>query len=365
MSHATVASLTKSISLYFSDGRSDKEYHVQLEEKEPGYVVNFQYGRRGSTLQAGTKTACPVSYAQAVKIYDKLVSEKTAKGYSPGEEGIAYQQTDFADRATGIVPQLLNPVEESDLEFYMENDDFVLQQKYDGERRLLKHMCTSIVGINRRGLKVALPESLTLIPQFTEGFVMDGEQVGENYFVFDLLELGNEDLTPLEYWDRYARLKRLVEKIALPNILLVTSFEGYNEKVAALNRYKTSGVEGIVFKSLSAPYSPGRPASGGRQLKFKFTSSASVFVRGINPGKRSVSIAVYEGNRIIDIGNVAIPANHDVPCEGEVVEIRYLYAYPQGALYQPFYLGKRNDLEKRECTIGQLKFKNFSNDSEE
>lgn len=42
---ATVASLQETISLYFRDSRSDKEYHVQIETDGNGYVVNFQYGR--------------------------------------------------------------------------------------------------------------------------------------------------------------------------------------------------------------------------------------------------------------------------------------------------------------------------------
>jgi len=41
-----------------------------------------------------------------------------------------------------------------------------------------------------------------------------------------------------------------------------------------------------------------------------------------------------------------------------VVEIRYLYAYRDSlALYQPVYLGPRDDVEVGECVVSQLKFK--------
>lgn len=33
----------KQISLYYKDGSSDKVYHAQIEEKDGGYLVNFQY----------------------------------------------------------------------------------------------------------------------------------------------------------------------------------------------------------------------------------------------------------------------------------------------------------------------------------
>jgi len=55
----------QSISLYYREGGSDKVYHVQLREVGGGYVVNFQYGRRRSTLQTGNKTSTPVTRTEA------------------------------------------------------------------------------------------------------------------------------------------------------------------------------------------------------------------------------------------------------------------------------------------------------------
>ena len=59
----------------------------------------------------------------------------------------------------------------------------------------------------------------------------------------------------------------------------------------------------------------------------------------------------------LSVGNVTIPANHEIPEEGDVVEIRYLYAHRGGSIYQPVYLGKRGDIDICECTTAQLKFK--------
>jgi bifunctional non-homologous end joining protein LigD len=75
----------KSVSLFFQEGTSDKEYHIQLEETKGGHVVNFQYGRRGGNLKSDTKTLVPVSIGAAEQIYAKLLNEKLRKGYSEGE----------------------------------------------------------------------------------------------------------------------------------------------------------------------------------------------------------------------------------------------------------------------------------------
>ena len=55
-------------SLYFSEGRSDKEYHAELVEVDGGHVVNFRYGRRGAALNSGTKTAVSVDFDEAKAI---------------------------------------------------------------------------------------------------------------------------------------------------------------------------------------------------------------------------------------------------------------------------------------------------------
>jgi predicted DNA-binding WGR domain protein len=71
----------KSIHLAYQEGSSDKEYLVQIVNANGGFEVHFQYGRRGKTLQKGTKTSGAVSFSEARSIYDNLVDEKLAKGY--------------------------------------------------------------------------------------------------------------------------------------------------------------------------------------------------------------------------------------------------------------------------------------------
>jgi bifunctional non-homologous end joining protein LigD len=93
--------------------------------------------------------------------------------------------------------------------------------------------------------------------------------------------------------------------------------------------------EGVVFKRLDAPYTPGRPNSGGNQLKHKFYATCSAVVAKIND-KRSVELRLLNGKVWIPCGNVTIPPNSNVPAVGTVVELRYLYAFRESnALYQP------------------------------
>jgi bifunctional non-homologous end joining protein LigD len=46
---------TERITLYYREGSSDKVYQVSIESQGEGFVVNFAYGRRGSTMNTRTK----------------------------------------------------------------------------------------------------------------------------------------------------------------------------------------------------------------------------------------------------------------------------------------------------------------------
>ena len=69
-----------SANLEYREGSSDKVYTAEIVPVAAGFVVNFAYGRRGNTMTTGTKTAQPVDYAKAKKIFDALIDSK--KGLS-------------------------------------------------------------------------------------------------------------------------------------------------------------------------------------------------------------------------------------------------------------------------------------------
>jgi len=106
--------------------------------------------------------------------------------------------------------------------------------------------------------------------------------------------------------------------------------------------------EGVVFKKLDAKFTEGRPSSGGNMLKLKFWSSCSCIVVRQHKSKRSVEVALGD----VNMGSITIPPNYDVPEPGDIVEVKYLYVVAEGgSLYQPIYLGKRDDVDASECTI--------------
>jgi len=118
--------------LHYQDQRSDKVYRIAIEPRDGGYVVNFAYGRSGSTLNTGTKTSCPVYYDAARMIYDKVVREKLAKGYILAADSQTY--VTGSRKVTDIRPQLLNAVDDPGP--LLKDNGFYIQRKHDGKRLL-------------------------------------------------------------------------------------------------------------------------------------------------------------------------------------------------------------------------------------
>ncbi len=353
-------SIRESITLYFCEAPSDKVYMAQINETPSGCTVTFAYGRRGSTMKDGSKTPVPVPYEKAKKIFDKLVGEKENKGYTPGKDGTPFSGSSTKERS-GICCQLLNAVAEAEAMRLCLDPAYVAQEKIDGERRLLDRRNDVIRGVNRNGLYVVVTDPVQEAAlRFAAGkFVIDGELVGDVLYAFDVLEnQASGDLLHLPYRDRLELLQDMFEVGQGGNtIVLVPTAYTAADKLALIERVKANGGEGVVFKNLNADYSAGRPSSGGNALKFKFCETCSAVVGEISKSKRSVGLSVYDGESIVPIGNVTIPPNQAIPGVGDVVEIRYLYAFRGGKLFQPVYLGKRNDIDVSECTIAQLKFK--------
>lgn len=356
--------------LYFKDGTSDKVYMAEVVPADGGFAVNFAYGRRGSTMATGTKTQTPVTEPEAQKIFNRLIAEKTAKGYTEGEEGTPYIGAQGDDRVTGVVPQLLNFIDLERMQDLLYDPHYCAQQKWDGRRIMIRKMSRadggySTVAINRKGLEVGCPAPvLSYVARIPGSFILDGEMVGDCYHVFDCFMIdasGRIDaISSGFYFDRLERLDQLVPNSL--NFLVVRTAVSTAEKLALLAELEASNAEGIVFKNLYAPYSSGRPASGGNQLKYKFYATLSARVMKHN-AKRSVNLALTDGLVWFDCGNVTIPPNKEIPPVDSIVEVRYLYATSGGILYQPTYLDERIDQSYDGCLLTQLKFSGQEDDS--
>lgn len=356
----------QSASLACVEGGSDKVYAAQLVKSGDGWLVLAQYGPRGGTLKSADKHSTPVAYEVAEKSFNSLVQSKLAKGYVPSAAVGDTRMTAAPTVAefTDLRPQLLNPIAQDEVNGYLNDSRFCCEVKADGERRLLVLNGADIYGVNRKGQRVALLETIANhaaeLPVGRDGrTVLDGEQVGDTLHVWDVLLCDGVSLVDWPLNERQDHLVRLF-KGSPPDapIVLTETAVGPYAKMDLLDRVVAEGREGVVFKRITSRYTPGRPASGGDWLKHKLVKSATVRVKSHNAGKASIAVEIKDGENWTFVGNVTVPPNQKRPDVGEIVEVHYLYVSTVGGcLFQPVLLGYRTDLSESDCGIEQLQYK--------
>lgn len=370
-----------SVELFYRSGSSDKVYNVQIEAQGNGFVVHAQNGRRGGNLAYMTKTPSPVSLYQAQSVYNTLVDSKKGKGYTENPNGVPYAQPDpfsrprprpsspvstpipppMAVKAPAVnddgerafVPMLLNPITEEEAQAYIDDDDYMAQEKKNGRRISVLNGEGEIQGFNKLGKARPLP--IAIANELPEGLKIqiDTEMIGDVLWAFDLLSMGGLDFKDSSTLERYETLASL--NLNSPHIKTVETAFTKTQKQKMFDRLKAENAEGIVFKLKDSAYVGGRPTNYGPHIKCKFYHEATVYVTKVNT-KRSVKTCVWddEGNEI-KLGNVTIPPNKAIPPVGAFIEVRYLTLLKGGSLYQPTYKEDRSDeVEKSACRESQL-----------
>lgn len=353
----------KSATLYMTEGSSDKVYKLQLVASGGAWDVNFQNGRRGSALREGVKGS-GLDYEAALKLYEKTLKSKISGGYTEDVSGAAFTATQFAGEVTGFKPQLLNPIE-ADAARALGMTGWWVQEKHDGERRGVLVQNGNVAFANRRGLRVGsageVSEVISALAMKVPNCTLDAEDLGAHLVIFDVISWPNmpED-APFKL--RIAAMEELrnmlldlgvYDRVSVDMPIPIAEFfsKGHDERLRA------EMAEGFVLRHERSVYTPGRPNAGGDVLKVKFWEDATCRVTRGRGDRRSVGLQMLSAGAWVDVGNVTVPENQDVPQEGTLVDVRYLYAYPGGSLFQPTFLGVRGDLSEEDCTVDRLKYK--------
>jgi len=352
------APMLPTASFYCQENSSDKEYHMQVAAVEGGFVVKYQYGRRGSTLAPGIKPAAPVALDKAIKQFDRMCKERVAKGYTPVASTDETKIDTVAREKSGLMPQLLNAIDESPLSALLRDAAICMQEKEDGERVMISLKGAVVTASNKLGFTRPLPQAVTeaILALPCMEVIVDGELVGSQYRVFDLLSLNGACHRQVGYRERYAAYLALLSSSNSPAMIAVEGWFAPTEKKANFERIKHAKGEGVVFKNIHSHHSAGRPNSGGPHLKYKFTESVTCIVDRVSNTRRSVALALLDGRgALVPVGSVTVPVNMAFPRVAELVEVRYLYRYENGSLFQPVLLGTRSDAIWDECTLAQIR----------
>ena len=409
----------QSVTLHCQQGSSDKVYILGIMRLEPltsttwspsqNFAVVAHYGRRYGHWTVAHKGHFS-TLVEATKKFNSLVREKSAKGYEHIQHAVIESVTTPEEGAQASAPTpapyvpapfvpsapprprcvLLNAVSPDSVDSLLEAPEWALQPKIDGQRLLVEIAEDGTIrGFNRRGVEVTVPANIVEgLDGFPTGVTYDGEITGgADGQVFHIFDVVDENLTFQQRTEALERvfgrqegrppagrlltpyrqeaLEGIVGQNGNGSVRLVRTYIDRWAKRESLKTLADANREGVVFKRLDARYTVGRPNSGGSYLKHKFVQSATCQVLRVN-NQRSVEIGLVGPGALPSrsCGNVTIPANHEIPAVGQLVEVQYLYANPvvsdfsrgSATLYQPVYLGVRDDADGPDSFVG-LKMK--------
>lgn len=257
-------------------------------------------------------------------------------------------------------PMLAQEIEIGHLDSYLENPDWVAQQKLDGDRILIDVTDGTARALNRNGEPYRNPFPRKILNEFSRmrgSWLFDGEILDGEYWVFDLVRAQDFVSPNRDLGFRLAVLNRFFAGWSpdrcvrlLPTAFAVEAKHDLADQVLANNG------EGLVLKCLDAPYVAGKRSSS--MLKAKFTRTADVVVTAVSPdGRANMMYGLFDNGQLVEVGSCGTAGKPQVQV-GDVVEVRYLYAGSDGRLVQPRMLHRRDDKQPTACTIDQLQFTN-------
>lgn len=266
-----------------------------------------------------------------------------------------------------IAPQLAQEAELALMPTLALDDGVVFEQKLDGHRVMLVSPGGDAepIALTRNGQPYTkgLPKKVRDW-RFPEGnaygdMILDGELVGDTYWVFDMpRSVANNETTPFNV-RRYA-LEQVFEFLThnCSAMRLVPQAKTTEAKQALAAEAQAHNFEGLVAKRKDSPYRAG--GRTGEWLKLKFVSTADCIVTAVrDDGKESVALGLYDGQGVVDVGRASLIGKEkrgDIAV-GDVVEVNYLY-FTGTRIYQPRIVRKRTDKPMHECTVDQMKHVN-------
>jgi ATP-dependent DNA ligase len=261
-------------------------------------------------------------------------------------------------------PMLARPLDLSRIDKYLTDDHWVAQQKLDGDRILILVRDGRVQALNREGelRRNRVPRKvLDQFQSFTSlpgTWCFDGELMASGEFwIFDLPTAADKVTTDHPFEFRYAVLERFMAGGNWPSdpcVRLLPVAQGTAAKQALFSELRDRGAEGLMLRHGEGRYRQGKRSD--LMLKAKFTYTVDVVVHEVRPdGRNNCTYRLFDNGTWVPAGSVSLEARPEVQ-PGDVIEVRALYASPEGLLYQPVMVRVRHDKSPAECTVDQLHY---------
>lgn len=207
--------------------------------------------------------------------------------------------------------------------------DWITEEKVNGKRALAEFGLL-------RGNSITYEAPIPLPASWSQ-HVIDGELTNNAYHLFDLLVFRNKDI---RNWPLSERRKAL-RSLSLPTWCRhVANGANTGEFLEAVMR---DGGEGVVLKRLSETY------YSGAWIKIDGVRTEDAVVVGLHEQERTVTIAQWQGDKLVECGSLVLGSIFEQAWLGQVVEISVDKRHPSGRFTGVNFVRFRPDKLATDC----------------
>ncbi len=184
-------------------------------------------------------------------------------------------------------------------------------------------------------------------------FVLDGELIGNTYWIFDLPLAGTMINPSSPYSERRNTLDELFRLWQPEHCSLLPIARTQIDKLQLSLDVIAAGGEGLICNEIDAPYLSGKRSK--HMLKHKLVKQADcVVIDKGREGKDNLTLALWDDKVLREIVDVSALTGDGPRCSiGDVVTINYL-GWNGHRLTQAVRPCLRHDKAPAECTIDQV-----------
>ena len=241
---------------------------------------------------------------------------------------------------------------DSSLDELMSNPDYCLQEKKNGNRVLVKKAGHLVVGFNRLGGVTGIPAVIENVMIFLEDdFIVDGEIVGDHYYIFDIISLNNEIVSSLTFVDRQKLITNLLygKSSVLSSVSQLGCDYAETSKQSSLEFYRKKwnqnkdkvDFDGVVFKDIHGEYLRGK---SNLCIKYNFKKKKKFIVISASEDK-----ICFGGLTSVKLDNLSVVAIGEVD-RGDNLGLSILHA---GDIIEVEYAEEKDpmDTKKMKCSV--------------
>lgn len=241
------------------------------------------------------------------------------------------------------------------IDFYLNNENYVCQKKYSGERRIIIVEKGAVKFLNRNIKNSFVDKEIyDAVRICFKNAVFITEYYEDVLYFHDMLYIDGFDISNKLYIDRLTSLKSRFDLYGIPDhqafsrlLKVAPTMKTESGKKSLVEKVLNDEDPGVIFKNIgSSNWEDGK----ADYVQFSFNESFNAIIKYVNQDTRMVEYGLFDKQEIICAGCIRHPRTLDLPEPGQIARLRYSRLDEKGMLCGVRFDGICHDRSSEDCS---------------